>query len=254
MDPWLRDRRYPNERELAGYLGSERDGGFAQYCSVPSENVYPVSTELSDVELASFACSWSTAEHMLQRVNLSAGETIAVPGASGRSRERPRAARQTPWCRRCCRGRCLQAGSESSNSGLTRRLPERPRTPSRPQWKPTEGPSIQWPTSSAGTTSEAGSKASNEAVVTSPPAPSPVRSWDLDLRTLYLRDLQLHGATIYEPKVFADLVGYIEAGQVRPVVGGTFPLEQIHDAQEAFGSKDHVGSMVITIPAQDGGE
>ncbi len=70
---------------------------------------------------------------------------------------------------------------------------------------------------------------------------------DLDLRTLYLRDLQLHGATIYEPQVFADLVGYIEAAQIQPVVGGTFPLEQIHEAQEAFGSKNQVGSIVITI-------
>ena len=83
VDPWLRDRRYPGQRELADYLGSERDGGFAEYCAVPGENVYPISTGLSDVELASFACSWSTAEHMLARVGLGSAETIAVPGASG---------------------------------------------------------------------------------------------------------------------------------------------------------------------------
>ena len=74
VDPWLRDRDRPGDRELAGYLGSERDGGFAEFCAVPGENVYPVSTGLSDVELASFACSWSTAEHMLQRAGLRPGE------------------------------------------------------------------------------------------------------------------------------------------------------------------------------------
>ena len=41
-DPWLRDRHEPNNRELAGYLGSEHNGGFAEYCALPSENVYPI--------------------------------------------------------------------------------------------------------------------------------------------------------------------------------------------------------------------
>ena len=76
---------------------------------------------------------------------------------------------------------------------------------------------------------------------------------DLDLRTLYLKDLQLHGATVYNPQVFADLVGYISDGEVRPVVGGTYPLEEIHAAQQAFADKHHVGSLVIAVePAATG--
>ena len=70
---------------------------------------------------------------------------------------------------------------------------------------------------------------------------------NLDLRTLYLRDLQLHGATIYQPQVFADLVTYINQGTVNAVVGGVFPLEQIRLAQKVFEAKKHVGSIVITI-------
>ncbi len=50
---------------------------------MPARNVHPIDTGLSDVELASFACSWSTAEHMLQRVGLSEGQSIAITGASG---------------------------------------------------------------------------------------------------------------------------------------------------------------------------
>ena len=83
VDPWIRDRRRSADRHLAGYLGSERDGGFAQFCSVPAENVYPVTCGLGFAELATFACSWSTAEHMLARSGLRRGESIAVPGASG---------------------------------------------------------------------------------------------------------------------------------------------------------------------------
>lgn len=57
VDPCLRDRSQPNNPTLAGYLGSERDGGFAEYCTVPGENAYPVATDLPDVELAAFPCS-----------------------------------------------------------------------------------------------------------------------------------------------------------------------------------------------------
>ena len=70
---------------------------------------------------------------------------------------------------------------------------------------------------------------------------------ELDLRTLYLNDLQLQGATVYPPQVFADLVGYIERGEVRPLVGGSYPLEEIHQAQRAFAAKSHVGNLVITV-------
>ena len=67
---------------MAGYLGGECDGGFAEYCAVPTRNVHPIETSPSDVELASFACSWSAAEHMMQRVGLGAGQSIVVTGAS----------------------------------------------------------------------------------------------------------------------------------------------------------------------------
>jgi NADPH:quinone reductase-like Zn-dependent oxidoreductase len=70
---------------------------------------------------------------------------------------------------------------------------------------------------------------------------------ELDLRTLYLNDLELYGATVFEPQVFADLVGYIAAGEVQPVLAATYPLDQIGEAQEAFQRKQHVGNIVIEV-------
>ena len=65
------------------YLGSECDGGFAQYVRVAARHAHRVDSRLSDVELASFPCSYSTAENMLTRAGLGAGETVLVTGASG---------------------------------------------------------------------------------------------------------------------------------------------------------------------------
>ena len=71
---------------------------------------------------------------------------------------------------------------------------------------------------------------------------------DLDLRTLYLNDLDLYGCTVYEPPVFEALMGYIQRGEVRPVVAASWPLADFHAAQEAFSAKSHVGAMVVEIP------
>jgi len=49
------------------YFGSECDGGFAQYTRVASRHAHTVDSDLTDVELASFPCSYSTAENMLTR-------------------------------------------------------------------------------------------------------------------------------------------------------------------------------------------
>jgi len=246
VDPWLRDRDRPADRGLAGYLGSERDGGYAEYCTVPQENVYPVSVGLTDVELASFACSWSTAEHMLQRADLRSGETIAVPGASGGvgsalvQLAKRRGARVVAVAGASKRAAVSDLGADAvvarqsgdvvaaaaaANGGSFDVVADVVGGGSFPNWL------------------EALCRGGR--YVTSGAIAGPVV--DLDLRTLYLKDLQLHGATVYAPQVFADLVGYIERGEVRPVVGGTYPLEEIHAAQEAFAAKRHVGSLVIVL-------
>ena len=56
----------------------------------------------------------------------------------------------------------------------------------------------------------------------------------------------MYGCTVYKPAVFEALVGYLERGEVRPVVAATWPLSEFHAAQEAFVAKAHTGAMVIT--------
>ena len=70
---------------------------------------------------------------------------------------------------------------------------------------------------------------------------------DLDLRTFYLNDLTFHGSTVIEPHVTESLVRYIEAGEVRPVLAQTFPLEDLPRAQQTFIDKVHTGNIVVTM-------
>ena len=71
----------------------------------------------------------------------------------------------------------------------------------------------------------------------------------LDLRTLYLKDLTLIGCTAWDESTFPNLVKYIEAGEIKPLVAQTYPLDQIVDAQREFLKKKHVGKFVLIPPA-----
>ena len=68
---------------------------------------------------------------------------------------------------------------------------------------------------------------------------------ELDMRDMYLKDITLIGCTAWDEPVFPNLVTYIEADEIRPLVSATYPLEKIAQAQEAFGGKTHAGKIVL---------
>ncbi|MGQ7844029.1 zinc-binding dehydrogenase [Granulosicoccus sp. 3-233] len=70
---------------------------------------------------------------------------------------------------------------------------------------------------------------------------------ELDLRTMYLRDLTFTGSTVLEPHIFRSLVSYIEGREIQPMLAATYPLRELHDAQKAFIAKKHSGNIVVTM-------
>ena len=71
----------------------------------------------------------------------------------------------------------------------------------------------------------------------------------LDMRPFYLKGLRLLGCTAWDEPVFTNLIGYIERGELRPLVAKCFPLAQIAQAQQEFLKKSHVGKFVLIPPA-----
>ena len=67
----------------------------------------------------------------------------------------------------------------------------------------------------------------------------------LDLRTIYLKHLQLHGSSQGTRSAFRRLVGHIEEGRVKPLLWQTYPLSRIREAQTAFMAKHFVGKLVM---------
>ena len=68
---------------------------------------------------------------------------------------------------------------------------------------------------------------------------------DLDLRSLYLKDITMYGSTVNDTYVFENVIEYIEEGQIKPLVSASFPLKDIHKAQKVFMDKKFIGKLVL---------
>jgi NADPH:quinone reductase-like Zn-dependent oxidoreductase len=73
----------------------------------------------------------------------------------------------------------------------------------------------------------------------------------MDMRDFYLKDLNLIGCTAWDEPVFPNLVGYIERGEITPLLAQTFALEDIALAQQEFLKKKHFGNFVLIPPQAD---
>jgi len=211
---------------------------------VPARNAYPVDIDLPDTVLAGLACSWSTAAHMLDRVGLAPGGRIAVTGASGGvgsalvQLAKVRGAHVTAIAGP---SKLHDVAALGADVVVARDADDVPSAASADGRFDVVADVVGGP--DVGGWTEALRRGGR--YVTSGAIAGPIV--EIDLRTLYLNDLELIGATVFPPEVFAGLVDLVNAGQVRPNVAATFPLADIHAAQEAFVRKEHVGNIVITI-------
>jgi propanol-preferring alcohol dehydrogenase len=64
-------------------LGKHRDGGYAEYISVPSRCLFPLPNGIPYEQGAVMMCSSATALHALHKGRLQAGESVAVFGVGG---------------------------------------------------------------------------------------------------------------------------------------------------------------------------
>lgn len=228
--------------ECPWYFGSEVDGGFAEYTVADSSQVFAVSSSYSDVELASFPCSYSTAENMLVRANVGADDVVLVTGASGGVGS---AAVQLATARGATVfGVCGAAKSSAVKAAGAVRTLDR-------------GASIVDALGQNSVTVVvdlvAGAQWGELLDVLKPFGRYAVAGAiggafvQLDVRSLYLKDLRFFGCTALEVETFPGLVQRIESGAITPLVAATYPLQDIRQAQEAFLSKQHTGKIVLTV-------
>ncbi len=229
------------------YIGSARPGGFAEYVSVPAENAHPVETTLSDAELATFCCAYVTGEHMLNRARVKAGERVLVTGASGGV-----GSGVIQLCR--ARGAIPYAVASASKAEAVAAI--------------------------GAETVIARDKGDLEAAVRDATDGAPIDvvvdtvAGDLlprlleilkphgryvtcgaiggplvtiDMRRVYLKHLDILGATQGTRADFRAVRDYAVNGAIRPLLAKAYPLAELARAQADFKKKAFVGKLVVTV-------
>lgn len=233
------------DADPAAILGSEYDGGFAQYCVVDAEAAHDVSASpLSDVELACLPIAYGTAAGMLGRAGARAGETVVVTGASGgvgtalvqlaSAMDLTVVAVSTPdksdTLHRLGATSVVDRGSTSLADDVRAAIPGGADVVA----DVVGGPLFtSWP----------GLLARRGRIVVAGGFAGPMVT--IDLRQLYLEQRRILGSTMHTRKHFADLVDVARRGAVRPPVAATYPLEGIHEAQQAIRASTTLGKIVI---------
>ena len=238
IDPILRPAGLPL------YFGSDVPGAFAEYTTVPEANAVQVHSDLTDPELASFPCSYLAALHMVSRAGVRRGQTVVVTGATGGV-----GTALIQWCH--ARGARVIAVAETAKHSALQKLGVEATLGRDLSLEQTLG------RDSADVVLDVvgGNGFPDRLAVLKPHGHYATAGAiagplvELDLRTLYLKDLTLHGCTIPPPTLFAELVKAIETGLIQPLVAMTFDLEDLALAQQAFLRKEHLGKIAVRIPA-----
>lgn len=255
VDPALRDTRvlvdpalYDAETTDAtpvGLLGSEADGGFAQYVVVASTRVHAMTgSPLSDEQLACLPIAYGTAMGMLERARIVAGESVLVTGASGGvglalvQLAAARGAHVVAMTTRDKSELVSQAGAhtviyrdvDSALEAIVQTVPE----------------------GLDAVADVAGGDSVSQIVpllrdggrwVIAGAVAGPIISFDL--RRLYLHNLALIGSSMHTPNHFAQLAEAARNGYITPRVATRYPLSEIHTAQHEFSQHTHVGKITI---------
>jgi len=228
------------------WLGSDLDGAFAQYVTVPVEDVFAVECDWSDAELATIPCAYGTAENMVRRANVIEGTRVLVSGASGGvgsavvQLAKRRGAHVIGIASAAKRDQVRALGADEVVGRGEDPVGVLGANSADVVIDNVAGPGFEL---MLDLLRRGGMYVSSGAIG------GPLVT--LDMRTFYLNDLTLVGCTAWDEPVFPDVVSYIERAEIRPLLAKVFPLEQIVVAQKEFLEKSHVGNFVLIPPGPD---
>ncbi|MCA1217497.1 zinc-binding dehydrogenase [Streptomyces sp. 8L] len=243
VDPAIYDTEGPDANPV-GLMGSERDGGYAEYVTAPAGQVHDVTASpLTDDQLATLPTAYGTALGMIERARLREGETALVSGASGGvglalvQLARARGAKVLAISSASKADAVREAGAHTV-ADRARDLAEQVRAGAP------EGIDVALDVVAGDLMSEGVSwlREGGRWVVAGALGGYGVA---FDVRRLYLHNAQVIGSAMHTPTHFGLLMDLARRAGVRPVVAATFPLDQAARAQEELARRQHVGKIVM---------
>ncbi|MET9127006.1 zinc-binding dehydrogenase [Streptomyces sp. NPDC004528] len=243
VDPADYDAEGPDANPV-GLMGSERDGGYAEYVIASAERVHDVTeSPLTDDQLAALPTAYGTALGMIERARLQEGETVLVSGASGGV---GLALVQIAHARGA---RVLAITSESKIDAVreagAHEVVDRARdVAAQIHMAAPDGIDVALDVV-AGDLLRDGLPLLREGGRWVIAGALGGYSVAFDVRRLYLRNAQVIGSAMHTPRHFDLLMHLARRGEIQPVITATFPLDQAAQAQDELARRAHVGKIVL---------
>ncbi len=227
------------------FIGSEYDGGYAEYVVWPAELCLPMA--LSDYEeSAVFSVSGMTGWHMVEESDIQRGETVLVTGANGGVGSlNVQIAANVFGAKVIAIVGDLALEEKMKELGATHVLSYRSERLAEEIIEANGGPidavldvvgdalfhtSLQV-LKKGGRFCTSGSAGGQKT--------------ELDFRTMYLKHITLIGSVLGTRENFKHLMKAVSEGKVKPIIDRTFPLEEAREAQSYFKKSGKVGKIVL---------
>ena len=234
------------------FLGEHRDGSFAQWISVPAQNVFPMPKGLSFVEAAALGVNHLTAWRMLfTKAQLKPWETVLVFGIGGgvslaaMQLAKAIGARVIVTSREDAKlERALAMGADHGINSKTEDV-------AKAVLAHTGGRGVDVVIENVG---EAAWSAAMKSLVRGgrlvtcgattgdqPPA---------DIRRIFIRQLQILGSTHGDLSEFADLLSFVERQRIVPVIDSVFAIDEVHEALARLEAGQQFGKIGLQLASE----
>lgn len=251
VQPSFCDPEDPESLRSPSYFGGGTGGAFAQFTTVPARYAFKVdpAITLPDAVLAALPCSGGTAMNMLLMAKLQAGDELLVTGASGGVGSflvqvgKYQGARVIAIAGASKAAAVRDLGADHVVERETPDLAGAVRALCTEEGVSVVADVVGGP----GFPTLLDLLRRGGRYVTAGAIAGPIV--ELDLRTLYLKNLEFYGSTVFRRDTFPRLLEAVALGAVTPAVAKTYPLCDIRLAQQDFLAKNHVGSLVLLPPS-----
>ena len=231
------------------YLGSERDGGYAEFIAVPARIAHRIPDGVSFEQAAALPVNFLTAWHMvITRGRLQPGETVMVTGASGGVGSACVQIARLIGARvlavvgsREKAARVLESGADAAMVVGQDDLSD-----AIQRFAGSDGVDMVVEVVGAATwaSSLQALRPEGRLVVCGAVSGAIVET---DLKLIYLRHLSVIGSTMGSPAEFQHVLGLLAAGAIHPVIDRIYPLAEAGEAQRHLETRGQFGKILLQV-------
>ncbi|TMU85115.1 zinc-binding dehydrogenase [Bacillus sp. BHET2] len=231
--------------EDMSFIGSEYDGGYAEYVVWPSELCYdmPLSTY---EESAVFSVSGLTAWHMVEQIGAKPDETIVVTGANGGVGSlNVQIASNVFGSTVIALVGDMHLEDKLKTLGATHVLSYKSDTLVEDILKVNGGPVDSVLDVVGDALFSASLQVLKKGGKFCISGSAGGQKTELDFRTLYLKHITFYGSVLGTRTEFKRMLGAISAGKIKPVIDCSYPLKKAGEAQTHFKKSGKLGKVLL---------